>query len=196
MERLFNMTSKAQQIGIWIIAIVMTVGTIGGFIAIALGNQNQQTQLERQQEAAQKMQEEQQAAALAANEPMEGYATEAFDPASVTELAAEVLVEGTGDTVATTDTINASYFGWLSDGTMFDSSNKKDAEDTGVAFPLSGVIAGWTEGLAGQKVGSVVKLTIPADKAYGAQGSATIPANSPLQFIVKINSIEPAATES
>lgn len=190
------MTSKAQQIGIWIIAIVMTVGTIGGFIAIALGNQNQQTQLERQQEAAQKMQEEQQAAALAANEPMEGYATEAFDPASVTELVAEVLVEGTGDTVATTDTINASYFGWLSDGTMFDSSNKKDAEDTGVAFPLSGVIAGWTEGLAGQKVGSVVKLTIPADKAYGAQGSATIPANSPLQFIVKINSIEPVATES
>lgn len=196
MERLFNMTSKAQQIGIWIIAIVMTVGTIGGFIAIALGNQNQQAQLERQQEAAQKMQKEQQAAALAANEPMEGYATEAFDPSSVTELAAEVLVEGTGDTVATTDTINASYFGWLSDGTMFDSSNKKDAEDTGVAFPLSGVIAGWTEGLAGQKVGSVVKLTIPADKAYGAQGSATIPANSPLQFIVKINSIEPAATES
>lgn len=190
------MTSRAQQVGIWIIAVVMTVGTIGGFVAIALGNENQQRQIKQQAADQEKLLEEQRKAALEANEPMEGYAAESFDAAGVTDLKAEVLVEGTGETVATSDTINANYFGWLSDGMIFDSSNKKDADDTAVSFPLSGVIKGWTNGLAGQKVGSVVKLTIPADQAYGAAGSqGLIPANAPLQFIVKINAIE-AATES
>jgi peptidylprolyl isomerase len=57
------------------------------------------------------------------------------------------------------------------------------------------VIKGWTDGLAGQRVGSTVKLTIPADQGYGATGSGIIPANAPLQFIVVIHSIQPATTK-
>ena len=34
-------SNKTQRIGIWIIAIVMTVGTIGSFLVIALSNDNQ-----------------------------------------------------------------------------------------------------------------------------------------------------------
>ena len=125
---------------------------------------------------------------------LEGYEAQPFSE-DISELQVEVLEAGSGETVQTSDTISASYFGWLSDGTIFDSSNKKDAENEPVSFPLSGVIAGWTQGLSGQKVGSTVRLTIPAELAYGPQSSGIIPENAPLQFIVIIDSIEeePAA---
>lgn len=181
-------TSNSQRIGIWVIAGVLLVGTLGSFIAMMLEPKNQ----EIDQVAAQ---QEQQAAAEAYQksvEPLDGYSAAPFDAASVTELKKEVLVQGSGDVVKETDTINVSYFGWLADGNIFDSS-KKSGTNTPIEFPLNGVIAGWTEGLKGEKVGSTIKLTIPADKAYGGQASGSIPANSPLAFIVTINSIGKAA---
>ena len=190
-------TSKAQQVGIWIIAVVLTVGTIASFVAIVLGNDNQrneQARLEQQQEEAMKEFERQAAERLASLEAIEGYTVTPFDAASVTELRSEVLTEGTGTEVKTSDTIKASYTGWLSDGKIFDSTKVKNTDDAPVSFGLNQVIKGWTDGLAGKKVGSVVRLTIPSEQGYGAAGSPpTIPANAPLQFIVKIQSIEPAA---
>ncbi len=188
---------KAQRIGIWIIAIVMTVGTIGSFLVIILANNNQQADLAQQQKdyaAQQAAAAQQQMASAKANadssEALAGYSAVAFDPSSVTALKTDVLVQGTGDTVKATDSINASYFGWTSDGVIFDSSKKKNTADAPVTFALSGVIKGWTTGLTGVKVGSVVKLTIPADQAYGTTGSGVIPANAPLQFIVEIHKID------
>ena len=56
-----------------------------------------------------------------------------------------------------------------------------------------GLIEGWSEGLKGMKVGGIRELSIPADKAYGAQGSVnqedsskTIGPNTPLKFIVML----------
>lgn len=183
--------TKFQRIGIWTIAITLTIGTIGSFVAIVLANDNarvdqaaersssdqQLAEFERQQlEAAQ---------ANAANaEALDGYSASSFDGTTVTELGVKVLVQGSGEEIGATDSVKASYFGWLPNGTIFDSSNKKEAEDSPVSFPLSGVIAGWTEGLSGQKIGSVIELTIPAEKAYGPRGSGIIPANAPLKFIV------------
>ena len=194
--------TKGQQIGIWIIAIVMTVGTLGSFAVMILQNDNQASDSATQEADYAKQLEEytkQQKEAAQTNadnsEALDGYSAATFDAASVTGLKKEILVAGTGDEVKATDSIKASYFGWTSDGKIFDSSNKKEADDTPVTFALSGVIKGWTEGLAGQRVGSVVKLTIPADLAYGATESGVIPANSPLEFIVIIHSIE-AATEA
>ena len=190
--------TKAQQIGIWIIAVVLTVGTIGSFVAIVLANDNQAKdsvtsqadytkQLEEYQAQQKKSAEENAANSIA----ISGYEASPFDAASVTALEKEILVAGTGDEVKTTDSIKASYFGWTSDGKIFDSSTKKDTNtDTPVTFPLSSVISGWTNGLAGQRVGSTVKLTIPSDQAYAATGSGVIPANAPLVFIVVIHSIE------
>jgi len=192
--------TKGQQIGIWIIAIVLTVGTIGSFVAIVLQNENQAKDSVTQQADYEKQlaeYQEQQKAAAKENADnsiaIEGYSAAPFDAASVSALQKEILVAGTGDEVKATDSINASYFGWTSDGVIFDSSTKKDTNtNTPVTFSLASVIKGWTEGLAGQRVGSTVKLTIPADLAYGASGSGTIPANAPLVFIVVINSIEQA----
>jgi FKBP-type peptidyl-prolyl cis-trans isomerase len=192
-------TSRAQQVGIWIIAITLTVGTLASFVAIVLGNENQQNKTAIDQEAQQKALEEYQKQIDERQKSLEvlpGYEVTTFDSANVTGLKADVLVEGTGAEVKETDTIKASYTGWLSDGKIFDSTKSKDSDDAPVTFPLQNVIAGWTEGLKGKKVGSVVMLTIPADKGYGAAGSPpTIPANAPLRFIVNIHSIEQATTE-
>lgn len=192
--------TRGQQIGIWIIAVVLTVGTIGSFVAIVLQNDNEAKDAVTSQADYEKQlaeYQEQQKAAAKANADnsiaLDGYSAEAFDPASATTLQKEILDAGTGDEVKATDSINASYFGWTSDGVIFDSSRKKDTgTDTPVTFSLSSVIKGWTDGLAGQRVGSTVKLIIPSDQAYGATGSGTIPANAPLVFIVVINSIEAA----
>ena len=193
-------TTKAQQIGIWIIAVVLTVGTIGSFIVLILANDNStkitaqpnETTATAQAKAAARVKASAQANADASL-ALVGYSAAPFDASSVTSLQKEILVNGTGDEVKSTDSINASYFGWTSDGKIFDSSLKRDASaDAPVTFSLGGVIQGWTKGLTGQRVGSTIKLTIPADQGYGTTGSGIIPANAPLQFIVVINSIQSA----
>lgn len=191
-------TTKAQQIGIWIIAIVLTVGTIGSFLVMVLANDNSNKDTATQQAdyakqlAAQQAQAKAQAQANADNSvALSGYNAASFNAASVTALQKDILVSGTGDEVKASDSIKVSYFGWTSDGVIFDSSTKKDTKkDTPITLSLGQVIQGWSEGLAGQRVGSTVKLTIPADQAYGATGSGVIPANAPLEFIVEIHSIE------
>lgn len=190
---------RAQRIGIWIIAIVMTVGTLGSFAVIILQNDNQkidQATAAADQQKKYEAQLEYQKQQAKNSEPFGGYSARSFDQAAVTEVKTEIIKEGTGETVKATDSINASYFGWTSDGVIFDSSKKKGADDTPITFSLSGVIAGWTEGLTGVKVGSVVRLTIPAAKAYGATGSGAIPANSPLEFIVEIKKIDNSAAST
>lgn len=118
--------------------------------------------------------------------PLEGTKLANFTPvASVPELQMIDLSEGTGDVVPEGATITAHYTGALcSDGTIFQSS-----KDFGrpITFGLNQVIAGWTEGVPGMKVGGVRRLVIPAAKAYGAQSpSPNIPANSDLVFDIEL----------
>jgi len=182
-------TPKSQRIGIWVITIVLMLGTLGSFIAMGLTMQNQKIDAAAQQKEQEKLLAEYQKS----SEALSGYSAQAFDASSVKELKVETLKEGTGDAIKATDSVKASYFGWTSDGNIFDSSKKKDAADAPSTFSLSSVIKGWTEGLTGVKVGSVVRLIIPSEKAYGSSGSGSlIPANSPLEFIVEVHSIEAA----
>lgn len=133
----------------------------------------------KQQQEAQKM-----------NQPLTGYEAATFDKAAATQLAVETLKQGDGTAATAQSTVTANYFGWTSDGKIFDSSNKNGTA-TPIAFPLDRVISGWTEGLTGVKAGSTVKLTIPADKAYGAAGSPpAIGPNEPLQFIVEVEAVK------
>lgn len=99
------------------------------------------------------------------------------------DLVAQTLIEGDGPEVTADQTVIAHYTGWLTDGTVFDSSWER-GEPT--SFPLSGVIQGWTQGLTGQKVGSQVLLVIPPSLGYGDQESGSIPAGSTLIFVVDI----------
>lgn len=182
-------TSIAQRTGIWIIAVVLTVGTISGFIAMILAPQNEAADAVSQQKEYQQALKEYQEQQAKANQPLEGYKAESFDAASVTELKSDVLKEGDGAVLDANSKISANYFGWTSDGKIFDSTNKSGTT-TPIEFSLNGVIAGWTEGLSGKKVGSVVKLTIPADKAYGSEDKGDGRPVGPLQFIVEIKELK------
>jgi len=83
-----------------------------------------------------------------------------------------VLVEGKGKTPKADDTVSVNYKGSLIDGTEFDSSYKRGEPAT---FQVGGVIKGWTEALQLMKEGSKWRLVIPADLAYGAQGTPNGP---------------------
>jgi FKBP-type peptidyl-prolyl cis-trans isomerase len=103
---------------------------------------------------------------------------------SVSELQIIDLKEGDGDTVEAGATVTAHYTGALAkDGTIFQSSHDMGQA---VAFPLSGVIQGWQEGVPGMKVGGKRRIVIPAEKAYGAQEQQGIPANSDLVFDIEL----------
>ena len=100
-----------------------------------------------------------------------------------TELVVQPLIEGEGATVSAESQVTVHYTGWLWDGEQFDSSWDRGAPST---FGLSSVVAGWTQGLAGQKVGSQVLLIVPPDLGYGDAGSGTIPGGATLVFVVDI----------
>ena len=96
---------------------------------------------------------------------------------------------GTGAEVQDGATVTVHYTGALcKNGIIFQSSH--DFGDP-ITFPLSGVIAGWTEGVPGMKVGGTRRLIIPAEMAYGANSPASnIPANSDLVFDIELIAIK------
>ncbi|PPB49974.1 peptidylprolyl isomerase [Arthrobacter pityocampae] len=99
------------------------------------------------------------------------------------DLVVKVLKEGTGEEITETDTITAKYAGWRwEDGEQFDSSYERGEP---IEFPLTGVIEGWTKGLAGQKVGSQLLLVIPGPWAYGDPAPQGQPSGT-LVFFVEI----------
>lgn len=120
---------------------------------------------------------------------LEGTKLTNFTPLpKVAELQILDTVEGTGETVPVGATITAHYTGALvAGGTIFQSSH-----DFGepVTFPLDRVIAGWTEGVPGMKVGGTRRLIIPSEKAYGSvRAAANIPPNSDLVFDIELVAI-------
>lgn len=83
-------------------------------------------------------------------------------------LQYEVITKGEGDVPTAESKVKTHYHGTLIDGTVFDSSYDRGEP---AEFPVSGVIAGWTEALQLMPVGSKWKLTIPYALAYGEQGA-------------------------
>ncbi len=79
-------------------------------------------------------------------------------------------------------TVKVHYTGWLTDGTIFDTS-----KDRGPAkFNLSGVIQGWQLGIPGMKVGGKRKLVISAERGYENRPQGKIPPGSTLIFEVEL----------
>ena len=84
------------------------------------------------------------------------------------------------------DTISVRYTGKLLNGTVFDSNADGIKPEFSLQLGAGRVIKGWDTGLLGVNVGDVVILSIPADQAYGANATGSIPANSPLNFQVEV----------
>ena len=194
-------TPKSQRIGIWIIAGVMLIGTLGGFIAmmVAPGNEaKDKAALEAASAEYTKATEERQkkvdaqTAELSAKYFAEFSAFSsrvgAFSKDDIKELKTEDLKVGDGEEIVADTAFSVYYIGWNPEGVIFDQSI--DGENLKAPFAIDGpantsVIEGWQKGLIGMKIGGVRELTIPSDQAYGETGSGdTIPANTPLKFIV------------
>ena len=120
---------------------------------------------------------------------LEGTKLANFEPiSSVNELQIIDIIEGTGAVVPENATITAHYTGALcKDGTIFQSSH--DFGDP-ISFGLNQVIAGWTKGVPGMKVGGTRRLIIPSALAYGSvRAAANIPPNSDLVFDIELVSL-------
>lgn len=102
-------------------------------------------------------------------------------------LQYKVITEGTGAKPTAEDEVTVKYEGKLIDGTVFDSSYKRNQPAT---FKCNQVIKGWTEALQLMSVGSKWELYIPQDLAYGEHAQGSIPAYSTLIFTVELDEVK------
>jgi len=99
-----------------------------------------------------------------------------------------VLKAGDGEVPRSGAEVTAHYSGWLTDGTLFDSSVKRGQPFT---FRTNGgVIDGWLEAVSTMKVGEKRRLEIPPDLGYGDRQAGKIPPNATLVFEMELLSIE------
>ena len=106
-------------------------------------------------------------------------------PAALTKTD---IFEGDGKEAVANSTLEVHYtlMAW-STGVLVESS--WDSGQT-ATFPLSGVIAGWQQGIPGMKEGGRRLLVIPPDLGYGAQGAGgAIGPNETLIFVVDLISV-------
>jgi len=97
-------------------------------------------------------------------------------------LRYQLLSAGAGQSPTATDQVTVRYAGWLTSGRLFDASYPKTA-----TFPLSRVIAGWTEGVQLLMLGGEAIFVIPADLAYGEKGAPpTIGPGATLVFRIEL----------
>jgi peptidylprolyl isomerase len=115
-----------------------------------------------------------------------------------TEYRETLLRKGSGDKVATGDTVTLNYTGVLWDtGEVFDSSWENGVP---AQFPAQegsadqpGVVKGFADALVGARVGDQVLAVLPPDVAYGEEGSGAIPADSTLVFVIDVLGVDKAA---
>ena len=103
-------------------------------------------------------------------------------------LQYKVLVAGNGPKPKATDKVKVKYEGRMIDGTVFDSSYKRDPQTN--SFRCNEVIKGWTEALTMMPVGSKWEICIPQELAYGARQAGQIKPYSTLVFTVELLEIE------
>jgi len=87
------------------------------------------------------------------------------------------------------DTVKVHYKGQLIDGTVFDSSYKRN-QPIEFKLGIGQVIKGWDEGISLLSVGEKARFLIPGNLAYGEMGAGgVIPPNADLIFDVELVSI-------
>lgn len=104
-------------------------------------------------------------------------------------LRYQFIQRGEGRTAEKGKNVSVHYKGQLVDGTVFDSSYKRNSP---IDFTLGvgQVIPGWDEGIQLLSVGDKARFVIPSDLAYSERGAGgVIPPNATLIFDVELVAI-------
>ena len=96
------------------------------------------------------------------------------------------LVEGDGEQAPAGCTVTVHYVGvsWTNEGREFDAS--WDRGQT-ISFGLQQVVAGWTQGIPGMRVGGRRLLVIPPELGYGRRSpTPAIAPDDTLVFVIDL----------
>ncbi len=105
-------------------------------------------------------------------------------------LRYQIIQKGDGVQAEKGKNVSVHYKGQLADGTVFDSSYKRNQP---LEFPVGvgHVIPGWDEGIQLLQVGDKARMVIPSDLAYGERGAGgVIPPNAVLIFDVELMDVK------
>lgn len=105
-------------------------------------------------------------------------------------LRYKILQKGDGKKAEKGHMVSVHYKGQLADGTVFDSSYKRN-KPLDFQVGVGQVIPGWDEGICLLQVGDKARLVIPSDLAYGSAGAGgVIPPNATLVFDVELMGVK------
>lgn len=101
-------------------------------------------------------------------------------------LRYQFIQRGEGIKAEKGKTVSVHYKGQLLDGTVFDSSYKRN-QPIDFALGVGQVIPGWDEGIQLLSVGDKARFVIPSELAYGSRGAGgVIPPDATLIFDVEL----------
>ena len=125
----------------------------------------------------------------------------AYAYATVPRVSVDEVRAGTGGHPKPNDVVFVRYTGKLEDGTVFDQSQDlplpiKGILPEGTPLPLESMVPGFREAAVQMQKGGKYTVTIPADKAYGANPppGSPIPPNANLTFEMELVDFMPMAT--
>jgi FKBP-type peptidyl-prolyl cis-trans isomerase len=105
-------------------------------------------------------------------------------------LRYQIIQKGEGKKAEKGNMVSVHYKGQLADGTVFDSSYKRNAP-LDFQVGVGQVIAGWDEGICLLNVGDKARLVIPSDLGYGSAGAGgVIPPDATLVFDVELMGVK------
>lgn len=99
----------------------------------------------------------------------------------------QIITAGTGNTTFTgTTKVTVDYSGKVMGG----SGNFDSSAGTPRTFTLGGLITGWQIGIPYIQKGGEIRLFIPSGYGYGNSAQPGIPANSVLDFTIKLTDVQ------
>lgn len=105
-------------------------------------------------------------------------------------LRYQIIQKGDGKSAEKGKTVSVHYKGQLADGTVFDSSYKRN-QPLDFTVGVGQVIPGWDEGIGLLQVGDKARLVIPSDLGYGSRGAGgVIPPDATLVFDVELMDVK------
>lgn len=101
-------------------------------------------------------------------------------------LRYQIIQKGSGKKAEKGNQVSVHYKGQLADGTVFDSSYKRN-QPLDFQVGVGQVISGWDEGIQLLQVGDKARFVIPSDLGYGSRGAGgAIPPDAVLVFDVEL----------